>query len=73
MKQEQSIAVIDDDNGTEEVFRCMSCGAVIGCYGQGSFGTTKCPSCKEVFRFDFKGDCPTVKRITRRVRVKPAV
>ena len=72
MKQTQSIVTNDDDTGTEEVFRCMTCGAVIGHYGQGSFGTTKCPSCKEDYRFDFKEDCPTLKRITRRVKAKAA-
>ena len=72
MKQEQSTVTSADDTGTEEVFRCMTCGAVIGHYGQGSFGTTKCPACKEDYRFDFKEDCPTLKRITHRVRSKSA-
>ena len=72
MKQTQSIAVSDDGNETEEVFRCMTCGAVIGHYGQGSFGTTKCPACKEDYRLDFKEDCPTLKRITRRTKGKSA-
>ena len=72
MKQTQDTVISTDDTETEEVFRCMTCGAVIGHYGQGSFGTTKCPSCKEDYRFDFKEDCPTLKRITRRVKAKAA-
>ena len=32
MKQIQSNVANDDDTGTEEVFRCMTCGAVIGYY-----------------------------------------
>ena len=72
MKQEQNIVNSADDTGTEEVFRCMTCGAVIGHYGQGSFGTTKCPACKEDYRLDFKEDCPTLKRITRRTKGKSA-
>ena len=72
MKQEQSTVTSANDTGTEEVFRCMTCGAVIGHYGQGSFGTTKCPACKEDYRLDFKEDCPTLKRITRRTKGKSA-
>ena len=67
MKQKQ-YPDLNDGTGKEEVFRCMSCGSVLGSYGQGSYGTTKCPTCKEIFRFDFQEDCPTLKRITRRVK-----
>ncbi len=72
MKQAQSTVINTDETDEEEVFRCMTCGAVIGHYGQGSFGTTKCPACKEDYRFDFKGDCPTLKRISRRAKARPA-
>ena len=47
----------------EEVFRCMTCGSVIGNFGKGTFGTTKCPTCRAMFRLDFKEDCPTMKRL----------
>ena len=70
MKQIQSNVTNDDDSETEEVVRCMTCGAVIGYYGHGSIGTMKCPSCKEDFRFNFKEDCPILKRITYRVKAK---
>ena len=45
MKQEQNAD--NSASGNEEVFRCMTCGAIIGYYEPGSAGTTKCPSCKE--------------------------
>ena len=70
MKQNQNTTTGADSTGTEEVFRCMTCGAIIGHYGQGSFGTTKCPACKEDYRLDFKEDCPALKRITRRTKGK---
>ena len=72
MKQEQNTVNNADSTGTEEVFRCMTCGAVIGHYGQGSFATTKFPACKDDYRLDFKEDCPTLKRITRRTKGKSA-
>ena len=66
MKQDQKAN--DDSNGAEEVFRCMTCGAVIGYYEPGSAGTTKCPSCKNEFRLEFKEGCPTLKRIPKRAK-----
>ena len=71
MTQTQS-TVISDNTGTEEVFRCMTCGVIIAHYGQGSFGTIKCHACKEEYKLDFTEDCPTLKRITHRARAKPA-
>ena len=49
-----------------EVFRCMSCGAVLGYYAQGSDGRMKCPSCSDEYRLSFREENPTLKRIGRR-------
>ena len=73
MKQENSTVKSADGAGPEEVFRCMSCGAVIGYYEPGSAGITKCPNCKEDFRLDFKEECPTLKRIHRRAKGKATI
>ena len=72
MNQYQNPGADTDGTDKEEVIRCMSCGAVIGYYEPGSAGTTKCPACKDDFRLDFREPCPTLKRITRRARKKPA-
>ena len=68
MKQEQNSGNGKNASGNEEVFRCMTCGAVIGYYEPGSAGTTKCPSCKEDFRLEFREGIPTLKRIRRRAK-----
>ena len=70
--KEQNTANSTYDTGREEVFRCMTCGSVIGYYGRGSNGIMKCPTCKEDFRLDFKEECPILKRITRRAKARPA-
>ncbi len=72
MKEERNPRQFTDNTGQEEVFRCMTCGAIIGYYGPGSNGVMKCPTCKEDFRLDFKEECPILKRISRRVKAKPA-
>lgn len=54
-----------EDEGLE-VFRCMSCGAVLGYYAQGSDGRMKCPSCSDEYRLSFREENPTLKRIARR-------
>ena len=67
MKEEKNPQTTDG-TGQEEVFRCMTCGAIIGYYEPGSAGTTKCPSCKEDFRLEFREGIPTLKRIRRRAK-----
>ena len=47
----------------EEVFRCMTCGSVIGNFGKGTFGTTKCPTCRATFRLNFREDYPAMIRM----------
>ena len=59
-----------EDDGLE-VFRCMSCGAVLGYYAQGSDGRMKCPSCSDEYRLSFREENPTLKRIARRKK-KPS-
>ncbi len=54
-----------EDDGLE-VFRCMTCGTVLGYYAQGSDGRMKCPQCSDEYRLSFREENPTMKRIARR-------
>ena len=72
MKQEPSLRSNPEDTGQEEVFRCTNCGAIIGYYGPGSTATTRCPTCREDVRLEFREGCLTLKRVSRRAKLKPA-
>lgn len=71
MKQTRNAAAMNDDPETE-VFRCMTCGTVLGHYGPGSFGSTRCAKCRQEFRFELTEDCATLMRLTHPGKDKPA-
>ena len=72
MKQILNTQSNTEDTEQEEVFRCMKCGTILGYYEPGSAGTTKCPTCKEDFRLEFREGCQVLKHITRRAKARAA-